>query len=1219
MRFTVLATALLLGGFATIKADDNLIDSLSKTFIYRQEKNVVENNILVAYIEETGVYLNDEKDSSIEDSWKNTDTKILKLNIDCTKLDSENRYLKINLPLGMKLDMDPKLLVDGKNIISMNNDNFAVNSFEITNKNAYIANQGELIFEISPNINSFSKDILVSVDNKLWNTVDEYACKESEKAIMVSVGDENNCVSKKIDKIKIIKNMNNNFYGTDHNHLSDTTILDTDIYNQRWFYANQNYSILKEIIIEMEIPYVECEIDAEVVKKYLDVKKIVLEPNWGAYEILDNKIVFKWKNIDISLLRIIFNTNASSEKFLDGEKVKLSFSNMRFKGVFDTEYHKLFNDFTLNISDIVDNKTEKTNLYSSGRTLYYNEELNNETVFFLGRTDIQNKGIETSEKILIYDFSNNEHVGVSSLGLFTNKNKDNYEIEATLYNYKTGEEYNTTFCIDREKKNQINITVKDIVNNSLLNIEEDLECLYIKNIKYNVGRIESKFSQSSYIYGKILPSSSINSSTTINFNIVNSETDALEKSSYFIVKTSNQNVAISGAVDSLAVKDENNKTFSTIEAGHSINISGNLNTNATSYNGATYKNPEAYLILPKGLVLNSEKTYFTMVDSNNNKTILDFDVTEIDNMDNLNSRKYLINIHNNKILGYYNEDLKNNGYINFNFNIEIKRSTKSQIINVKDMLFFADKYLNFGGYKDDLDVNNNGDVKENIVKNSGSIIKIISNSFWLDVDNEIVTSGGDSNKYKLSLTDKDKGLTYNLIIDNINEGFVDIGDLEYYIPIPKKNLVYNENVKPSQEDFNFEMELACLPGAVPKHKIMYSYNNEDFFEYNSQLNLSKVSMVKIINTEIIEAGDNYTFSVKMNYKENSWDNTENKIYWSAYGVQTYTKNGVDSSYTHVFDPLTLLLKFSPEIIEQPTSVSVNVGDDVNFTAVVNLGAPISDCKWQYRISSTSEWVDSNEIENILTLNNVSYSMNGYQYKYIVSNEVETIESDVVTLSVIDVNKPSLTLTKIKEDGVYKIRIDVVDEDSGVSHIILPDGSRINSSNYTLVVEPNNTYTIKAYDTEGNETIETITVVEELELKSATSSLDVYIKSQNMISLSLNTNSVSFENYSGASPVEKLGAININVNSSLPYTLNAYLPSEIQSSSGSKIDINIFKIRESSSSEYSEFTDTVNKLILKDNCLKGNNINHVIDLKLDSNSAYKADVYKATVKFEVEQK
>ena len=142
----------------------------------------------------------------------------------------------------------------------------------------------------------------------------------------------------------------------------------------------------------------------------------------------------------------------------------------------------------------------------------------------------------------------------------------------------------------------------------------------------------------------------------------------------------------------------------------------------------------------------------------------------------------------------------------------------------------------------------------------------------------------------------------------------------------------------------------------------------------------------------------------------------------------------------------------------------------------------------------------------------------------------------------------------------------------------------------------------------------------LDRKTSTANLDIYIKSENMLSLSLNTNSVTFEDYSGVEDMEKLNAVNITINSSLPYNLNAYLPNEITNSDKSQtMPIDILHIKESSERDYQTFANNTDKIVLKDNNLKGNNNIHNIDLKLASNKAHKSDIYKTVIKFEAEQK
>ena len=143
---------------------------------------------------------------------------------------------------------------------------------------------------------------------------------------------------------------------------------------------------------------------------------------------------------------------------------------------------------------------------------------------------------------------------------------------------------------------------------------------------------------------------------------------------------------------------------------------------------------------------------------------------------------------------------------------------------------------------------------------------------------------------------------------------------------------------------------------------------------------------------------------------------------------------------------------------------------------------------------------------------------------------------------------------------------------------------------------------------------------EIEKKTATANLDLYVKSNNSLTMSLSTNSVTFENYSGVEDLEMLDAVSITINSSLPYSLNAYMLVQMSNADSSNImDANVLNIRDNTESNYSQFVNTTDKVLLKDDCMAGNNNMHDIDLKLSGTNLHKADVYKTTIKFEAEQK
>ena len=143
---------------------------------------------------------------------------------------------------------------------------------------------------------------------------------------------------------------------------------------------------------------------------------------------------------------------------------------------------------------------------------------------------------------------------------------------------------------------------------------------------------------------------------------------------------------------------------------------------------------------------------------------------------------------------------------------------------------------------------------------------------------------------------------------------------------------------------------------------------------------------------------------------------------------------------------------------------------------------------------------------------------------------------------------------------------------------------------------------------------------EMELNTVTSNLDIYIKSENMLSLSLDTNSVTFEDFSGVDDMEKLNTVNLTINSSLPYQVNAYLVNEIQNADKSNtMNKEILNIKANSELSYNTFNDTVTPIVLLDDQIKGNDISHGIDIKLKGNIAHKKGAYKTTIRFEVNQK
>ena len=150
----------------------------------------------------------------------------------------------------------------------------------------------------------------------------------------------------------------------------------------------------------------------------------------------------------------------------------------------------------------------------------------------------------------------------------------------------------------------------------------------------------------------------------------------------------------------------------------------------------------------------------------------------------------------------------------------------------------------------------------------------------------------------------------------------------------------------------------------------------------------------------------------------------------------------------------------------------------------------------------------------------------------------------------------------------------------------------------------------------------ITNVQDLTIERKTESVntDIYIKMKNIVSLSLDTNSIVFEDVDSTEDTELRNAVNLTVNSSLPYRVNAYLEGDIYNKDKTTtLDKTMLNIKANKDIEYKVFSDALTPIVIFDNQEAGEDNTHGVDLKLASSSAKKADIYKTSIKFEVVQK
>lgn len=122
-----------------------------------------------------------------------------------------------------------------------------------------------------------------------------------------------------------------------------------------------------------------------------------------------------------------------------------------------------------------------------------------------------------------------------------------------------------------------------------------------------------------------------------------------------------------------------------------------------------------------------------------------------------------------------------------------------------------------------------------------------------------------------------------------------------------------------------------------------------------------------------------------------------------------------------------------------------------------------------------------------------------------------------------------------------------------------------------------------------------------------------------LNLSLSTNQIKFEDFTGLQDVEIIGAIEMNIDSDKAYDISASIPTIIRNVDGNKeLDATVLSIKESNSPDYISFPSLNQSVLLVEDIASGVNT-HTFDFKLNKDKFLEKDSYRAVVKFEINQK
>ena len=894
-------------------------------------KGVVKN--FISYIDGSSkLHLNDLSDTTISDTWNHTDTKVLHIEANVEDLDPESKYLKISLPLGMKLLTDPSILVDGRIISSVDTSNFSKNTITTSNSGKYTPASGDLIFKVSKDATFASIDLSVAADTKFWSTKNEaLAHNINDKAIKVSVGDKDSQTTKKLDKVHINGNNWSPYYTTEKisSYMNDTQITMT--HKMTIDYVQKVYTrIYKKVSTSIDIPYYTVNENGVQIKKYPTIHNITVKD--GTYKIENDKIYIEWNNVNLGNFYYYIDLTFNSNDFPGNNKVTYNLGDIFVEDYFSGETIKVKSSSPKDFV-IYSKYAENLSNTPTNKDAYYDTRLGDTKLLqYFGGIKLTNKGSETSKKGLSIEFphGSNSDIGVSSIRLPTLKEAGTYTISYSLWDYKTNEVFDGAIQINKGAGSSDYTGALFNVNTASKNIASKIPNinsreLYFKSIEYQIGKLPINYAtndgpQDSYsgnFHGKVLSFNPSNTKFYTNYklltydennNITNEETKQ-------IITTLNNSPLSTCGITSFGYYNEAGSLTSNILAGDNIMLKGVAEgSNYPYFNTQFLSTPLIYLRLPKGVSLDNSKTEFYWNKPDGNEKLL-WNVVNLSNPKILSdgSSVYTIEFKNNDFgIGFFNENLSHLGKLTYNIALKTSKSIKSLTLNAKDMLFVGDKYVRTSGsgswdmffVRDSFDINDNGSTSDTIsTVRSDSYLTITSNTNWLETDISIAANDNPFSTNPIEVNNIDDTVKVKLSINNVNEGKVLKDNFYYYLPIPKNNINYNENIKDKDEIFELSFNLSKFITVPLGFNVLYSSDNLNFYPKTNFDNLDDITMIKIVATKDIAAGDTANFIVEMNLAPDTKLINGHDTIWSPYGYQRYDKNGNSTSFYHIFEKL----------------------------------------------------------------------------------------------------------------------------------------------------------------------------------------------------------------------------------------------------------------------------------------------------------------------------
>ena len=272
------------------------------------------------------------------------------------------------------------------------------------------------------------------------------------------------------------------------------------------------------------------------------------------------------------------------------------------------------------------------------------------------------------------------------------------------------------------------------------------------------------------------------------------------------------------------------------------------------------------------------------------------------------------------------------------------------------------------------------------------------------------------------------------------------------------------------------------------------------------------------------------------------------------------------------------------------------------------------------------------------------SENGtYSFEFLKSDG--NTETKTITISNIDKDKPTLTVnSNTEEETKDNVILSVSADDENFDYIELPNGEKVTEKTATYEVSENGSYTFKAVDKVGNETIKEVNVTNinkitppapipsegntSISTEGKTDNgVNVTFNQKDSIQLTLSTNKIDFGDVTGLTHSDSHNPEDLvaNVKSSLSYDLDVKANDNFKKSDENDLSVPISKLGvKVDANDYTKFTEVNTPINLVSNApatytVGDDGQNYTLKFDLDSTIGYKAGTYEAPLTITATQK